>query len=273
MSGFSIDWLDLREAADHRARDKTLLGYAGQILSASSPATVVDLGAGTGSTLRAFAEQEDGSVIKEVSWRLLDQDAALLQEVKRRHGKAYELQSFELDLTDIDEWPLDDAILVTASALFDLVSADFIDALVSALDAQPEPPALYSTLNYDGTTLWAPLHELDETVLAAFNRDQQTDKGFGRALGPEAGAYTRRQLEQAGYQVFTAASPWQLDGGGDSDQQLLAALIDGIAAAVSRDPAIDPVALKEWLAFRQAHVATGSCIVGHMDLLAVPEDH
>ena len=28
VSGFSIDWLDLRESADHRARDKTLIEQA-----------------------------------------------------------------------------------------------------------------------------------------------------------------------------------------------------------------------------------------------------
>ena len=59
MSGFSIDWLDLREAADRRARDDKLLKQARKWLTSSfaleTEKTVVDFGAGTGSTLRAFA--------------------------------------------------------------------------------------------------------------------------------------------------------------------------------------------------------------------------
>ena len=65
MSGFSTDWLDLREDADRRARDRQLLVRARQWLHRDVPATqapvVVDLGAGTGSTLRAFDNSDSSA--------------------------------------------------------------------------------------------------------------------------------------------------------------------------------------------------------------------
>ncbi len=54
---------------------------------------------------------------------------------------------------------------------------------------------------------------------------------------------------------------------------LVSAWVDGIAAAVADDEQIDTLALQDWQTFRQAHAASGLCIVGHMDLLALPLDH
>lgn len=281
MSGFSIDWLNLREAADHRARDDGLMMKALAWLAAHSAeadgseagkqqnaATIVDLGAGTGSTLRAFSaitNKSDGRQ-PEINWRLVDQDVALLAEAARRHSQTHSLQAVEQDLSDIKNLPLAGSQLITASALFDLVSAAFIDELVTVLHTcvQQSPIALYSALNYDGTTKWSPDHPLDELVLAAFNRDQQTDKGFGKALGPRANTYIQEKFAEAGFQVITADSPWQLNG---DDVELVCALGEGIANAVKNDAEIDADELQQWLAFRQAHAASGRCSVGHMDLL------
>ncbi len=58
MSGFSIDWLDLREPADRHARNQDLLADALTVVIVRhrySP-WLWDLGAGTGSTLRAVSQ-------------------------------------------------------------------------------------------------------------------------------------------------------------------------------------------------------------------------
>ena len=290
MTGFSIDWLDLREAADQRARDDSLLELASHWLeTATAPGTgptVVDLGAGTGSTLRAFAVNSCFSQSSQsfqsfqpistdqasLRWRLVDQDGALLGEARRRHGGSQQLDTYQLDLTDIAALPLEGAHLVTASALFDLVSADFIDMLATALQSRCQQPqaGVYAALNYDGTTHWSPAHPMDAAVLDAFNRDQQRDKGFGPALGPDAGAYMERQFNSLGFTVFSASSPWLLSG---TDSELVEALINGIGDAVAADPALDPAALQDWIRFRKANLLTGTCSVGHTDLLALPQDH
>ena len=271
MSGFSIAWLDLRESADNRARNDELLAQAQQWLSLSPELAadniIVDLGSGTGSTLRAFSA--DGSKPGSFFWRLVDQDAALLAEARERHGSSCQLETFELDLTDIPALPLNGASLVTASALFDLVSAGFLDSLTAAIQAASQQHAIgfYAALNYDGDTSWTPAHPLDAAVLEAFNRDQQRDKGFGQALGPDASDYMEQLFKQAGYHVICAPSPWLLDG---QDHAMVKALIEGIGNAVAQDTALDPAALKDWVLFRQAHAATGTCTVGHTDLLALP---
>ncbi|MGM0631572.1 MAG: class I SAM-dependent methyltransferase [Pseudomonadota bacterium] len=269
MSGFSIDWLDLREDADRRARDGALLEQARQWLAGpGTGAIVVDLGAGTGSTLRALTA--DHSHATPLSWRLVDHDRELLAEAQRRHGQRHRIEACPTDLARVTDLPLAGARLVTASALFDLVSANFLETLASTLKAgdSRSSTGVYAALNYDGMTRWSPAHPLDDLVLDAFNKDQRRDKGFGPALGPDAGARMEQIFTHAGFTVRTASSPWNLDG---TDQAMVDALIEGIAGAVEPDSRLDASSLKDWVRFRQSNAATGTCIVGHTDILALPE--
>lgn len=266
MSSFSIAWLDLREGADFTARDKTLvaqvLSWLGQATDPISPdRIVVDLGAGTGSTLRALTKLGANNIV----WRLVDLDGKLLDEALRRHGKQYLIEDYQADLNIVGELPLTGTHIVSASALFDLASATFIDALIDRLDARKT--AVYAALNYDGTTTWTPAHPLDEKVLAAFNQDQRRDKGFGPALGPECTAYLQKTLENKGYTVTLKPSPWQLTA---KDQPMLNELISGIATAVREGYGINTSELDDWKNFRLANIAEGNCTIGHWDLLALP---
>ncbi len=274
MSGFSIDWLNLREYADRCARDNGLRLRATQWLEAGiqypARSVVVDLGAGTGATLRALTGPEN-MVQASLTWRLVDHDPELLAEARRRHGTTHRLEACIADLAQVARLPLEGARLVTASALFDLVSAGFLETLAARLrlQGQTRPVGVYAALNYDGTTHWSPGHPLDEAVLGAFNRDQRRDKGLGQALGPLAGAHTEVVFAQAGFTVLSASSPWQLDG---TDSRLVSELIKGMGAAVARDPTLESAALKDWIRFRQSHVTTGTCEVGHTDILALPKE-
>lgn len=270
MSGFAVTWLDLREEADRRAREPALAAQARQWLTAGGEASVVeaivvDLGAGTGATLRALAGPGTGHPL----WRLVDHDGALLDEALRRHGRHCLIEDYQLDLTLVDELPLGGARLVTASALFDLASRAFVRQLVARLAGYRagQFTGLYAALNYDGSTVWTPPHPLDAAVLAAFNDDQRRDKGLGPALGPEATAVLEEELAMAGYKVTVAASPWCL---GPADQALVEELVRGIAAAVRNDHGLDCVQVDAWEQFRLVHAATGTCTVGHKDLLALP---
>ena len=278
MSGFPIDWLNLREAADLRARDKMLkqaaldwlgLGTTTATLNGIplTPEEVIitDLGAGTGSTLRALAVPGSQRAV----WRLVDIDGALLDVAISRHGKDYRIEDYQSDLMIVGELPLGGTRLVTASALFDLASAPFIDALVKRLASLRSgwPCALYAALTYDGTLQWTPPHPYDDAVLAALNRDQRRDKGMGLALGPDAGPYLAKVLREAGFTVATARSPWQL---AVADSALTSEFITGLAAAVAKVEGIEGAALNEWRDFRLAHVPTGTCTVGHVDILAIP---
>lgn len=274
MTRFSIHWLDLREAADQRARSKKLLTRAQRFLQSGEPgqssetgSIVVDLGAGTGSTFRAFSSGP-GHKLMSQTWRLIDNDPDLLGEAQRRLADLARIECHQLNLNEISELPLSGARLVTSSALFDLVSASFVQDFSKALHAQSQhgPLCFYSALNYDGTTSWTPAHPLDADVLSAFNRDQARDKGFGTALGPKAAEFMEQTFLELGGTVETAASPWQLES---ADAEMLNVLISGMGDAVLNDPALDAAALRDWIQFRMTHVRSGTCRIGHTDLLAV----
>ena len=271
MTGFSVDWLNLREAADRRARDTGLLVQAAEFLSSrgggQKPVTVVDLGAGTGSTFRAFQEATAAG-FESQTWRLIDNDSVLLAEAKKRLHPYVSAEIHELNLNQIEKLPLQEASLISSSALFDLVSAAFVERLAAVLEgeSQQHPLCFYSALNYDGLTEWDPVHPLDATVLEVFNRDQLTDKGFGPALGPNATDYLQQVFKGLGFTVQLAPSPWRL---GAADAEMVTALVRGIGAAVMADPALTRAQVEKWIDFRLTQVETGKCVVGHSDFLAI----
>jgi len=277
MSGFSLDWLDLREAADQRARDKNLLVDAMRFLdavrenseAADESRIVMDLGTGSGSTLRAFSSVMEAQANLH-TWRLIDNDAKLLAAAKRRAPSGANTETYLLDLNNLAELPIEGVELMTSSALFDLVSERFVHELADTLLAhcKGKLPGFYSALNYDGNTDWSPAHPLDRDVLAAFNRDQQTDKGFGPALGPQSAPVMEQKFTKLGFAVACAQSPWQLNG---NEAELVRELICGIGNAVKNDSMLEPNELHNWIKFRMAHADSGTCRVGHIDLLALPE--
>lgn len=247
--GFSADWLALREPADHAARDGSLLRAAARI--AGPDAVVVDLGCGTGSTRRAFGDLIPGAV-----WHMVDTDEGLLA---RAGGEPH-----CLDLNQVAALPLEGARLVTASALIDLVSGDWLDSLILRLADLRLP--FYAALCYDGRMEWTPAAPGDAEVTAAFNRHQRGDKGFGPALGPSAIDHAVNRLQGAGFTVERAGSPWVL---GPQDAELQAALLPGIAAAAAEMGAAD---VGEWCRGRLAALPEATCMIGHVDLLAMPSD-
>lgn len=247
--GFSAAWLALREPADHAARDAGLLAKAAQIV-ARSP-VVVDLGCGTGSTRRAFGHLIDPAT----TWRMVDGDPDLLA-IAEGEGHC-------LDLNRVADLPLAGAGLVTASALIDLVSEAWLDALLDRVLALHLP--FYAALSYDGVMEWTPSLSADAQVTEAFNRHQRGDKGFGLALGPAATAYAANRLRNAGYAVMVADSAWQL---GPAQQDLQTKLLDGIAQAASEAGFAGDAG--GWAQARKALLGQGFYRIGHQDLLALP---
>ena len=257
--GFSSDWLALREGADHSARDPALRCKAvaeARRIGGAAP-VILDLGCGTGSTLRALAPH-----LPEASWRLVDNDPALLE---RAAASAHHAVPYRRDLADLDALPLDGVHLVTASALLDLVTGAWLRDLAERLAARRI--AFYAALTYDGAMSWSPPADDDAAITAAFNRHQRSDKPLGRALGPDGTEAARAQFEARGYGVATAESPWRL---GPADTALQGALFAGIAAAAGEAGA---EGAPRWLDRRLSARAAATCRIGHLDLLAIaPQD-
>lgn len=262
MSEFSIAWLDLRENADNKARAPQFIEHIVEVLNGSAISVVVDLGAGTGSILRALKTQGANVAL----WRFVDLNGDSLDEALRRHAGTEFIEDHQSDLMIIDELPLIGATVVTASALFDLASAAFVDLLVERLKSRDS--LIYAPLNYDGNTHWNPAHPLDTQILEAFNQDQLTDKGMGPALGPHAAGYLAKVLTDSDYDVYTQSSPWLLDS---DDKALIEQLITGIAAAAANSDLVSAQDLTRWKEFRLSELDSTQCTIGHTDVLAVPK--
>lgn len=249
--GFSEQWLALREPADHAARDRSLLFKA---VAAAGPSPVVlDLGCGTGSTVRAL-----GPLLpKGTFWRLVDNDPILLEVAGRavRGG----LSLHQQDISELAELPLSGVTLITASALLDLVTKQWLSEL-----AQLVKIPVYFALSYDGHMSWEPKDHRDPQITRAFNQHQLGDKGLGPALGPNAVSQAVEVFEAANFEVLTAPSPWLLTS---ADQSLQSQLISGIATAAFE--AGETQAL-DWGEHRAQQLGSASCRIGHGDILALP---
>ena len=104
-------------------------------------------------------------------------------------------------------------------------------------------------------------------MVAAFNRHQRGDKGLGPALGPEAGSELAAAFARRGFTVTSAESPWAL---GPDDADLQAAFVEGMARAVSETEMLEPEDIETWLAKRLDSARSGRCVIGHLDVLALP---
>ena len=279
MSGFSSDWLALREGADHRARNQKLLEKLAAHFADREAVLVFDLGTGAGSNLRAIAPHLPALQ----QWTLVDHNPDLLTAACERIaawadssrptatgieaskvGRSILVELKRADLSaDPVAWAGAKPDLVTAAALFDLVSAEWIDRFVGALARTRLP--FYTALTHSRVAEWSPPHPADSVMTRAFEGHFGNDKGFGPSAGSHATDLLAKKLAAAGYGTERAPSPWQL---GRADAALMATLADGWADAVGETKQVPPATISDWLAARK--MPGVSCVVGHEDLLALP---
>lgn len=277
MTSFSPDWLRLREGADLRARNQMLSAKLAAHFAGRDDATIYDLGSGLGSNLRGSY----AALPKRQHWVLVDYDPVLLsaageeiarwadsaratasgvEAIKGEHSIRAELKRHDL-AADPAPWGAATPDLVTAAALFDLVSEEWIARFTSALAARRIP--FYTVLTHDRQTQWHPPHKSDAAMTAAFESHFGGDKGFGPSVGGAASRMLGEKLEQAGYDVVRGTSPWML---GAEDRSLIAELAAGWAKAVHETGKVPEPVIRDWQAARAG--AGTACTVGHEDLLA-----
>ena len=276
MTGFSADWLRLRETIDRRSRNAAVSAALHAALAARCEITVVDIGCGTGANLRATAPLLGA----RQDWTLVDNDMELLRHAREalsgwadtvvsdskglaltKDDRSIRVRFRHADVALDPDSALGDRVdLVTASAFFDLVSQSFIERFVAAIAHRTA--AFYAVLTYNGVQDWLPPRAEDDRFRQAFNVHQAGDKGFGPAAGARAFAILANACNAAGYRVEVGASPWRINR---DDDALMRELAEGAAAAVAATGLIDAATLEAWRAYSRSGV-----VVGHDDLLALP---
>ena len=281
MSGFSPEWLALREPVDAGARARPICDAIPR--RDDRPLDVVDLGAGTGANLRWLAPRLGG----RQRWRLVDDDPAVLAAAppalrawSKNEGLdctetprglriagdtfACEIELVESNIASALEHSMPDrGGLVTASALLDLVSGAWLRRL-AACCAEAEASVLFA-LTYDGRMRFDPPDPDDERVRALVNRHQRRDKGFGRALGPDAATEVIDAFTESGYTLRAETADWRLGLHARAVQRELLAGWHAAAAEIAPD---ETRALDAWLARRLEHIERGRSrlVVGHVDV-------
>jgi hypothetical protein len=265
MSGFSADWLTLREPYDLRARNPMVLDAVGAHFEPDFSVQIVDLACGTGSTARALGPH----LPARQNWTLIDNDLSLLARASATPApRDAAINVVPLDLNRDLEAALDGAVdLVATSALLDLVSEPWLDRLVVEIVAHGLP--LYAALSYDGRTKLTPSDPFDAEIAAAVNAHQRTDKGFGPALGPAAAAFAIARFEALGYSVVHGTSDWVM---GADDFEIQTEILAGWAGAAHDMGTLSPADTAAWLTRRRNCIAAGgfSLSVGHVDFFAAP---
>ncbi len=272
---FSPDWLALREAADHRSRAGALVDRLRAEWRARRWIRIVDLGSGTGSSLRYLAPRLPGPQ----QWTLVDHDADLLARAAPA-GTAAELRRVHGDLAETGLQAVAQADLVTCSALLDLVPEDWLERLARACRAAG--CGAYLALTYDGAMEWSAAGSGsdgpggaadpdDAAIRDAVNAHQRRERGPATALGPAAAAAAETLFRTVGYRTWRLPSPWRL---GPGDRALALALIDGWEDAVLdlSPPPARARRVRAWARRRRQTAARGhfGLTVGHQDLLALP---
>jgi hypothetical protein len=279
-------WLALREPVDIAARSESLTRMIADAMPTSKPVHVLDLATGTGSNIRYLIDR----LPRRQRWLVVDRSAGLLAELRDRMSswgaaRGYDVRTgaesciirgadfdCEIETRQMDLGALDDGEifagrdLVTASALLDLVSAQWLRAL--ALQCRAAGAAALFTITYNGRSSCVPAEPEDEMVRDLMNRHQKTDKGLsGPAEGPDAVRCAEEQFEEAGYRVGREPSDWTL---GPAMAELQRMLIEGWAQAATEMAPDCSSTLARWRERRLAHVDAGRShlSVGHDDLAA-----
>jgi trans-aconitate methyltransferase len=265
----SAEWLALREPADAAARARDLADDLRRYLPATGAMVIHDLGCGTGSMGRWLAPLLPGPQ----RWVLHDRDANLLEVATANppgpaaDGSVVTLETKQSDINGLPGGELDDATLITASALLDMLTADELSGLAALCTAAACSALL--TLSVTGRVELTPADALDRRVEAAFNAHQRRTTPRGPLLGPDAPGVAVREFGRRGAEVVERSSPWRL---GPPDADLIAEWFEGwLWAACEQEPELSSQT-STYKRHRLAEAAVGQLgvTVDHADLLVLP---
>jgi SAM-dependent methyltransferase len=275
-------YLAAKTTVDDRALNRPVLAELRRLMPSGAP-RVLEVGAGLGTMV---ARLIDWGVIGADEYILLDADQQLLDQSRRwlsDWAAARGLRSESLPdglrvgdlrvrlvhaelgsyLESAQEEPAD---VLIANAVLDLVD---VPAILPGLLRLLVPGGVYwFTINYDGETVFAPSHPLDDQIMRAYHRDMDERIRYGRPAGESrTGRRMFAHLSAAGAPALAAgSSDWVVHAGPDQrypdDEAYFVRCILSTIQNALRDhqDEVKPADLADWLAERDRQLDAGKLV-------------
>jgi hypothetical protein len=275
-------YLAAKTTVDDRALNRHVLAELGRMMPAGAP-RVLEVGAGLGTMV---ARLMDWGVVAAGEYVLLDVDRELLDRSRRwlcewaaARGLRRDLEPDGLQVGDLRvrlvHAELGDylegvhgasADVLIANAVLDLVD---VPAVLPGLLRLLVPGGVYwFTINYDGETVFAPSHPLDDQIMRAYHRDMDERSRYGRPAGESrTGRRMFHYLRAAGAPTLAAgSSDWVVHAGPDSkylgdEAYFVRCILNTIQNALhDRPDRVEPADLAGWLAERGRQLEAGELV-------------
>ncbi|HWO99609.1 MAG TPA: class I SAM-dependent methyltransferase [Methylococcus sp.] len=288
-------YLEAKFALDERSLNPETQGEFVRALAHRGSVTGLDLGTGSGASVRRLLTLLPGS------WHLtaVDREPSLLRQAREKSAALLRGQGFRLaprpDGIAAKKAGREVSVTFVAADLLDLVpephAFDFVLAhavldllplpeTIGALAAGLKPGGLfYATLLYDGSTTLFPAYRdgrLEEEILAVYDTSMEQRRVRGlRSGGSRSGRRCLEALESRGFACIAyGSSDWNLTPRRrryrDQDAVCLAALLGMIREEAGRSGHFASPALAAWYEDRRGRLGAGELglIVHQLDVLA-----
>lgn len=283
-----IMWLDHRYACDAEARNANIEKKFLEFFSEKEAITIMDAGCGTGSNFQYYFEK----LPNHQEWVFLDCENSLLEacrtklhdfakknhyQYKEQNGsisikagrKQANVRTVGGELAEVEKHTdLKETDVITANALFDLLSYDQFDHFACKLSAYNV--CLMATLNYYETS-FLPFSEDDGRFVRYFHTHMTRPQKFGAAMGPNCTEEMLDLLTEHQMMIEQEGSQWHLKR---YDTTMHHYLLHFFEHAV-RDLNLSNTEVKEleeWLENKKkmSHEHKLEIIVDHSDIFAYP---
>lgn len=262
--GFGQSWLSCRAPYDALARNKELEQHAWTLLQHHPNPVVMDLGCGSGNNVLFLAERwpDVGT------WLGIDHDESLISAASERCRQAHlAFQGLVADVLDLNQLlQSHQPDLVVANAVFDLFTADMMNALLKDLKEARIP--MLTTLNYTSMSWGEPLADEAE-IIGLYEAHMVRPRPSGNGLGPKAPELIMNTVKYLGGKTVMRDSVWDIPADDSAMLGHLLGFMGGSVPQMITPKSLQAPAITHWLKQRKLHPS--SLRVTHQDILVTWE--
>lgn len=284
-----VIWLEHRFSSDEDARNPNIEKKFIEYFSDRDTLSILDAGAGTGNNFCYLFEKLAN---RQQEWILLEQDNEMIMNCRDRlsvfaqqknyrfsqegdnfileaNNKKAQIQLLQGQLQNIkDLTDMEKLDVVTANALFDLVSYDQFDTFASQLACYQV--CLMATLNYYETS-FLPFSEEDGRYINYFHTHMTRPQDFGEAMGPNCSEEMLDLLAAHEMKSEQESSQWHLKRYDTTMQHYILHFFEHAIRELNLSET-EIQDMEEWLSNRKkmSHEHELEIIVDHSDIFAYP---